>query len=314
MAVDILCVGVVVADAVGLTIDSFPEEGSLMVFDRVEMHLGGCPANTAVGLARLGIRAGVAAKVGKDGLGDFIRNTLRGNGVDVSGVKVDSRVATSFSFIMVPEGGNRRIYHTFGANGTFSPEDVDLRIFKGPKWIAFGCLSLMPKLFGKNLATLLKAAHKAGAKTAGDTAFNSKLKHWDAVFKGCLEHFDVFFPSEEEAVKVTGLTKPRDIVQNLRDRGVKVAGVKLGAQGCAVLCDDGYEEIPAYKVKCVDTLGAGDSFFAGFLAGLHRGRHPFDAARLGCAVAAHSVQAVGATTGIPKLPVVEAFMKRQKRG
>lgn len=105
MAVDILCVGVVVADAVGLTIDSFPEEGSLMVFDRVEMHLGGCPANTAVGLARLGIRAGVAAKVGKDGLGDFIRNTLSENGVDVSGVKVDSRVVT---FLLVHHGSQRR--------------------------------------------------------------------------------------------------------------------------------------------------------------------------------------------------------------
>lgn len=312
MAVDILCLGVVVADAVGVGIDEWPQEGSLLVFDRVEMHLGGCPANTSVALSRLGIKSGVAAKVGADGLGEFIRGVLASNGVDIRGLKVDRRVSTSFSFIMVPSSGNRRIYHTLGANGTFAPADVDVKALAGVKWAAFGCLSLLPKLFGPNLARLLKAAHKAGARTACDTAFNSKLLSWEPVFRDCWEHMDVFFPSEEEATRLTGLRAPREMCRCLRERGVKVAGVKLGERGCALECDDGYEKIPAYKVRCVDTLGAGDCFMAGLLAGLLRGRHPFEAARLGNAVAAHCVQAVGATTGVPSLAKVEAFMRTAK--
>jgi sugar/nucleoside kinase (ribokinase family) len=213
---------------------------------------------------------------------------------------------------MVPPSGNRRIYHTLGANGTFGPADVDPKLFQGIQWAAFGCLSLLPKLFGSNLAQLLKAAHRAGARTAGDTAFNSRLLTWEPVLRGCWEHLDVFFPSEEEAVKLTDRTAPREICQVFRDRGVKIAGVKLGERGCAVLCDDGFEQLPAYQVRCVDTLGAGDCFMAGFLAGMHQGRHPFDAARMGNAVAAFCVQAVGATTGVPDLAKVEAFMKKAK--
>ncbi|GMV79309.1 MAG: hypothetical protein AMXMBFR7_04930 [Planctomycetota bacterium] len=313
MAVDILCVGIVVVDAVGLYVDEWPREGSLLLFDRVEQHIGGCPANTALGLAKLGIRTGLVAKVADDGLGAFVKEQMRRHGVDVRGLKTEhGPTSTSYSFIMLPRSGDRRIYHTLGCNGTFAPKDVDTKLFKGPKWVAFEGLSLMPRLFGANLAKLLKAARKAGARTAGDTALNSKLEDWRPVFAGCWEHFDVFFPSEEEAHRITGPLKPREVCRWFRDRGVKIAGVKLGSRGCAVETDDGYEEVPAYKVKCVDTTGAGDAFMAGFLTGMLKGLHPVEAARLGSATSAHCVQAVGATTGIPKLNRVQAFQKRAK--
>lgn len=286
----------------------------MLMFDRVELHLGGCPANTAVALCRMGLRAGVAAKVGRDGLGEFIRGTLRADGVDISAVKVsrDPKDASSFSFIMVPASGNRRIYHTAGANATFGPADVPAKLFRGPKWVAFGCLALMPRLFGRNLARLLAAARRAGARTACDTAFNSRLRHWAPIFEGCWEHMDVFFPSEEEAQRITGLAAPREICRFFRDRGVKMAGVKLGERGCAVLDDEGYEEVPAFKVQCVDTLGAGDCFMAGLLAGLFHGGSFHEAARWGNATAAHCVQAVGATTGVPRLAGIRAFMKAHR--
>ncbi|MCZ7644463.1 MAG: carbohydrate kinase family protein [Planctomycetota bacterium] len=311
MSVDVLCVGIVVVDAVGAYVDEWPREGSMLLFDRVEQHIGGCPANTALGLARLGIRTGLVAKVADDGPGAFVKETMRRHGVDIRGFVTakDPRESTSFSFIMVPSSGDRRIYHTLGCNGTFAPADVATRLFKGPKWVAFEGLSLMPRLFGRNLAKLLKAARKAGARTAGDTALNSKLADWGPVFEGCWEHFDVFFPSEEEAHRITGPRKPREVCRWFRERGVKIAGVKLGAKGCALETDDGYVELPAYKVKCVDTLGAGDAFMAGFLAGMLKGLHPVEAARLGNATSAHCVQALGATTGIPRLEKVRRFMK-----
>ena len=314
MAIDILCVGNVVADAVGIGIDALPAEGRLTLFDRVELHIGGCPSNTAVALAKMGLRAGFVGKVGRDGLGDFVKGVLHAHGVDLRGLKTstDSRESTSFSFIIVPKSGDRRILHTLGCNATLSPRDVDVRLFRGPRWIAFQGLSLMPRLCGANLAKLLAAARKAGARTAADTALNNRLPSWEPVFAGCWEHLDVFFPSEEEARQIAGERTPRETCQSFRDRGVKIAGVKLGARGCAVLCDEGYEELPAFRVECVDTLGAGDSFMAGFLAGMLKGRSPFAAARLGNATSAHCIQAVGATTGIPKLAALEKFMRRAK--
>ena len=310
--VDILCVGNVVVDAIGFPIDQAPPEGSLMVFDQLEMKIGGCPANTSIDLAKLGLRSGLVAKISDDGLGAFVKTQLAREGVDTRGLLVSKKKGepTSFSFVMIPRTGNRRIMHAFGCNATFAASEIDTKLFKGPQWVTFEALTLVPKLLGKNLAKLLKAARNAGARTAGDTGMNTQLTNWPDAFKGCWEHFDVFFPSLEEAAMIVGSEDPRVICRYFYERGVSISGVKLGEHGCAVLTKDGYEEIPAYRVKCIDTLGAGDSFMAGLLAGLLKGKHPVEAARLGNAVAAHCVQAVGASSGIPKLAKVEAFMRK----
>ncbi|HLX64420.1 MAG TPA: carbohydrate kinase family protein [Planctomycetota bacterium] len=308
---EIICVGNIVVDAVGVYVDKIPDEGALALFDRVEMHLGGCAGNMALALGKLGLPVGIAAKVGADGLGDYCAKTLQDGSVDTRGLARSPSDSTSFSFIMVPRSGNRRILHTLAANATFGPKDIDTALFSGAKWISFNGLALIPGLEGENLASLLKAAHAAGARTAGDTAINDRFTKadWERMLGPCFAHFDILFPSEVEAILITGETQPRKICDALRARGVKIAGVKLGERGCAILSDDGYAELPAYNVQCVDTLGAGDSFMAGLIAGMLRGLAPRDAVRLGNAVSAHCVQAVGATTGIRKLDEILAFQR-----
>jgi sugar/nucleoside kinase (ribokinase family) len=311
-AMDVVCVGNIVVDAVGVNVERIPAEGSMTLFDKVEMHLGGCSNNAALALAKLGLKVALVAKVGQDGLGDLCDKVLTQNGVDVRGLKRSAADSTSFSFIMIPPSGNRRIFHTLAANATFGPRDIDYNHFTGAKWIFLGGIGVMPGLEGENLAQVLKAGRQAGARTAVDTATNDRFTRadWEKVFAPCYEHLDVFFPSEEEAHVITGLEDPRKICESFRARGVKIAGVKLGAKGSAVLSDDGFHLIPSYQVKCIDTLGAGDCFMAGFLSGLINGLKPKDAAQLGNAVSAHCVQAVGATTGIPKLTEVIAFQKK----
>lgn len=310
---DVICVGNIVVDAVGIYVDRIPEEGGLALFDRVEMHLGGCANNMAIALAKLGISAGLAAKVGADGLGDYCAKTHAESGVDIRGLVRSKSDSTSFSFIMVPRSGNRRILHTLAANSTFGPKDIDVSLFAGAKWVSFNGLALIPNLESENLAGLLKAAHAAGAQTAADTAINDRFarEDWERMLAPCYEHFDILFPSEAEAAAITGHSDPRKICEALRARGVKIAGVKLGERGSALLSDDGYIELSAYKVNCVDTLGAGDSFMAGLVAGMLRGLSPSEAARLGNAVSAHCVQAVGATTGIRPLAEVLAFQLKR---
>lgn len=309
---DIVCVGNVVVDAVGVYVDTIPAEGSLALFDRVEMHLGGCANNTALALAKMGIHVGLIAKVGADGLGDFCTRELARHGVDTSGVKRSARDSTSFSFIMVPKNGNRRILHTLAANATFGPKDIDASLFKGAKWVCFGGLAIIPNLEGRNLASVLKSIKKAGARAAADTAVNNRYgaKDWNRIFAPCYEYLDILFPSEEEAKAITGESDPERICATLRKRGVKIAGVKLGERGSAVMSDEGFFHVPVYNVKCVDTLGAGDSFMAGLMAGMLRGLSPVDAARLGNAVSAHCVQAVGATTGVKPLKKILEFQKK----
>ncbi|HYF50462.1 MAG TPA: PfkB family carbohydrate kinase, partial [Planctomycetota bacterium] len=73
---DVVCIGNVVVDAVGVNVQRIPDEGGLALFDKVEMHMGGCANNSALALAKLGVSVGVSAKVGADGLGDFAASTL----------------------------------------------------------------------------------------------------------------------------------------------------------------------------------------------------------------------------------------------
>jgi len=311
-SLDIVCIGNVVVDAVGIGVQRIPEEGALALFDKVEMHMGGCANNCALALAKLGVKVGLSAKVGADGLGEYSASILSKHGVDLRGLKRSATESTSFSFIMIPESGDRRILHTLGANATFSPADVEPGLFNGVKWVSVNGLALLPALEGEALAKVLRQAKAAGARTAADTAINDRFtaKEWEALLGPSYGLLDVLFPSEVEARALTGESEPRKIVEALKKRGVKIAGVKLGERGSAILTDEGYYEIPIYPVKCTDTLGAGDCFMAGFLAGMVRGMHPREAALLGNATSAHCVQAVGATTGIPKLDAVLDFQKK----
>lgn len=306
---DVLCVGILVADTFGTPIDTIPEKARLQLFDRMELHIGGCAANTGIALAKLGAWVGVIGKVGCDGFGEFVRRTLLSHQVNADGVVRDSKTSTAFTFIMVASDGERRFLHTFGANATFCADDIDLELVKKAKILHVAGTYLMPTLDGEQTARILKAAKDAGVTTCMDTAFNDRIEDWASIMEPCFPYLDIFIPSVEEAEKITGLTEPKEMVRYFRSKGCSIAGVKLGSGGCHILADDGEAHIPIYKVDAVDTSGAGDSWAAGFLTGLLKGWGTLTCAKFGNAVAAHCVQAVGCTAGVKSLDEILAFQK-----
>src|SRR3954447_19752038 len=98
---DIACLGVLVADLLARPVDGMPPKGRLGLVDRMELHVGGCAANTGIDLAKLGVSTAVLGKVGADGLGGFMVRTMEDAGVDVRGVVQDSSVGTSGSMVLV---------------------------------------------------------------------------------------------------------------------------------------------------------------------------------------------------------------------
>jgi sugar/nucleoside kinase (ribokinase family) len=114
-----------------------------------------------------------------------------------------------------------------------------------------------------------------------------------------LPHLDVFCPSRAEAVALTMQSDPDAMVDAIRrwmPRGV--VAVKLDAHGCLVDFAGRREMVPACRVIAIDSTGAGDTWFAGLIAGLTRGLDPFRAARIANRVAADCCTALGATTGV----------------
>src|SRR4051812_24066219 len=123
-ATEVLCAGIIVADHVSSPIAHLPAAGELVLADELILTIGGCAANVAVDLVKLGVSATVVGCVGDDVFGRVVADMLRERGVDVSGLRVRSGMATSQTLIVNVAGQDRRFIHTFGANAAFEPDDV----------------------------------------------------------------------------------------------------------------------------------------------------------------------------------------------
>ncbi len=295
---EVVCLGIFVADALGRPIDRFPEFGRLVLFDQLELHTGGCASNTAIGLAKLGVEVATIGRVGEDEFGDFILGHLEKCGINTTGMKRDKDASTSFTFVSIASDGERAFLHTLGANAHFSLEDVDMDRVKGAKILHIAGTFLMPKIDGEPTARLLKEAKAAGVITSLDTAYNDRLPDWLSVLAPSLPFMDYFLPSVEEARRVSGLREPEEVARFFLDRGVKVVGLKMGLDGAYVASKDEEVRVPIYQVETVDTTGAGDAFAAGFLQGVLEEWPLKECAKLGNAVAALVVGAIGTSAGL----------------
>jgi sugar/nucleoside kinase (ribokinase family) len=306
---DITCVGILVADLVGKPVDKYPERGKLVLIDQLELHSGGCAANTGVDLAKIGIDTSIIGKVGKDGLGDFMINALVKNGVSAEGIARDENTGTSGTMVMVHSDGERDFIHYLGANATFTENDINWDMIKGSKIMHIAGSFLMPSFDGMPTANALKKAQSMGIITTLDTAWDSKGQ-WMDVLKPCLEYIDYAVPSIEEARMVTGKHEPADVAKVLMDNGVKVVALKMGEDGCYIRSSDTEISIPRFTVNAIDALGAGDSFAAGFLTGILQGWDLEKTGRFANAVGACCVMELGATTGIKSMEETLALMEK----
>src|SRR5437588_5197104 len=164
-AVDVLCAGIIVADHVCAPISHLPAAGELVMADRMLLTIGGCAANAAVDLAKMGVRSAVVGRVGGDVFGRVVAEMLGQSGVDVSALRVTPGAETSQTLIVNVRGQDRRFIHTFGANAAFRPADIPLERVRGCRVLYLGGYLLMPDVRQEELVPVFAAARQAGAKT-----------------------------------------------------------------------------------------------------------------------------------------------------
>ncbi len=306
----VLCLGILVADLVARIVRKFPDKGKLVRVENMELHVGGCAANTGITLKKQGISTGIMGKVGDDGLGNFLIESLKKEGLDVRGIKKTSQVNTSSTMVMVDPDGERRFIHCVGANGDFSLSDVDWSIIKETQILHVAGSLLMPSLDGKPTAELLKEAKDMGKTTSLDTAWDA-TGQWLKLLEEALPYIDIFIPSVEEARMLSGKEKVEDIAHFFLNRGVKMVVLKMGKEGCYV--NDGKKSFssPTYPAEVIDTTGAGDAFVGGFLTGMVKGWDLEFTAKFANAVGTFCVQAVGATQGIKSLEETLKFLRER---
>jgi sugar/nucleoside kinase (ribokinase family) len=305
---EVICVGILVADLVGRPVDAFPERGKLALVPRMELHSGGCAANTAIALARLGIDTRVIGRVGRDGLGDFLVTELERHGVDARTVARDEHANTSATMVMVHSDAERSFIHSPGANAELSEADVNPAVWKEARLLHVAGSFLMPRFDGEPAAHILEAARKDGLLTCLDTAWDAQGR-WMTTLEPCLPFLDHFVPSIEEARQITGRKAPADVCAALLDAGVGTVALKMGERGCHVRNRVSEISLPALPVEAVDALGAGDAFAAGYITGVIHGWDLERTAQFANAVGATCVTALGATTGVRSLDETWRFLE-----
>src|SRR6516164_7567812 len=166
--IDVLSAGIVVADHVCTPISHLPAAGELVMADSMLLTIGGCAANAAVDLVKMGVKVAVVGRVGSDIFGRIVADLLKEHGVDVSSLQITDGLDTSQTLIVNVAGQDRRFIHTFGANGVFRAADIPLECVARCRVLYLGGYLVMDNVLQEELIPVFAAARRGGATTVLD--------------------------------------------------------------------------------------------------------------------------------------------------
>lgn len=292
---DILVAGEINPDLI-LTGDVKPE------FDQVEklvdsavLTVGSSSAIFACGAARLGLKVAFIGVCGDDVFGRFMLDEMQKRHVDVSNVIVREG-QTGLSVILV-SGADRAILTHTGLIAALKASDITDGLLCQARHLHvasyFLQTNLQPGLFG-----LFQRARQLGLTTSLDTNYDPSEK-WVGVNE-LLSVTNVFLPNKKEATSLVGMADIETAADRLGQR-VETLAVKLGAEGAIGVHASQKVKVASIPVKVVDTVGAGDSFNAGFLYGYLHQWGLTKSLRLACVCGALSTQKAGGTEAQPTL-------------
>jgi len=256
---------------------------------------GGSAANTMVGLARLGCKVGFIGKVANDREGKMQLDFFKAEGVDTSGIVEATKGKSGSVMGFVDRKGARALYINSGVNDFVEPREIKWEYVSQTKLLHLSSF-VGEKSFRaqkKLLSTL-----PDGVKISFDPGSLYAQKGF-AVIEPIIRNSQVFMPNALELEQLTGEEDYRKGADYMISMGVKVVAVKLGSKGCYVTDGEERLNVEPFKVKAVDTTGAGDAFDAGFLYGLIHSKSLYECGQLGNFVASRSVTVMGARTGLP---------------
>lgn len=295
---DVLCVGLMLVDLLVRPADAGIFSRDTTWADDMRLMTGGDALNEAIVLAKLGLRTGLVGRMGGDAFGRIALDTATSCGIDISGVRVLPDERTVVSIVLINEHGDRHFLSSSGNIHHFCFEDIDLDVVGKARIVNIGSLVSLKAFDGEGAVRLLQEAHARGAITSADVS-GTHRKIGQLAEE--LKNLDYFMPSYDEAMEIAGM-KDADACADAFLKYVREAVViKLGAKGCLVRSHRERFLLPGFQVRAIDTTGAGDSFVAGFLAGLSRGlslRACGLLANATGAIATTQLGATGAATGI----------------
>jgi 2-dehydro-3-deoxygluconokinase len=274
------------------------EPGPLRHSSSFRLTVAGAESNVAIGAARLGASVAYAGRVGDDEFGRLALSTLRGEGVEVSGVVTDDGAPTG---LMVKEHrlpglADVAYYRSGSAGSRLTPDDLPAALIREAEVLHVS--GITPALSAGAREAVFAAVSMA-SRVSLDVNYRSRLWPPDEarpVLADLVARADIVFAGEDEASLLTGSADPAALAR----LGPSEVVVKRGASGCVAQCEGHLLACDARRVRVVDAVGAGDAFAAGYLADRVAGRDPATALRTAVTTGAFAVTRHGDWEGLPR--------------
>jgi ribokinase len=305
--VEVVVLGDINVDVL-LSIPSFPEPGGEAFADRVSVQAGGSASNTAIALAKLGIRVRMIGRVGEDAWADVALRALTEAGVDVSAVQRDMETSTGLLFIPVTPDGERTMLTARGANVRTDPAAITPDVLDGARLLHVSGYALLEAPQRDAALRAIDLAGQQGIAISLDTGLQPALMATQQI-RRLLPRLSTCVLGPDEARALVEVDSPSEAVAELIAQGVEVVGLKLGAEGCLVADAERVERVPAFESAAVDTTGAGDAFSAGLIFGRLRGLGLPASATLANALGSLATRAWGAGSSLPGRVAVTRLLR-----
>jgi ribokinase len=289
-------VGEFFIDEIFTEFNALPKLGEECFARKFRREVGGGAAITACALAKLGVHVSVVGSVGKED-GQWLVDRLRSFDIDCFGLELDSTEPTGIT-VSASTREDRSFLTYYGANrklGRLLRGAETARILGSASHVHFACAP-----DSEADEALLLALRKRRRRISIDVQSHvSWLTRPESL--NILRQCDVFFPNEREGGWISSAAEPHEILQKLKDKGLRGVGLKLGGKGAALLWRRRQFLADPFPVKNIDTTGAGDCFNAGFIFAWLRGDSPQRCLEIANICGALSTRALGGIAGFPTL-------------
>ena len=307
---DLLTAGELNADLILTGLKQAPVLGLEILADGYKECMGSSTAICACAASSLGLRTAFFGKVGGDAYGDLAMKTLRRWGVDTGAVIRSPQMRTGVT-VSMSTPHDRALVTWYGDTiDSFDAEEIPLGTLPA-RHLHVGSYFLQRRLHA-GLPEAFRRAREMGMTTSLDAGWNER-GDWTESLGSVLPQTDYFFPNEKEAACIAGTDDMDEAARRIAAMGC-TAVIKLGAEGSLCCGKDGrILRCEGFRVRAVDTTGAGDSFNAGFLRAVLRGEPPERCLLWGNAAGAVCVQHEGGASRCPAPEEAEALI-RQREG
>lgn len=252
-----------------------------------EIATGGSAANTANGIANLGVSTTYIGMVGNDELGDFYEKDMKENNISTH-IFRSPDMATGLALALVSKDGERTFATHLGAAVTLSADNINETLLEGYDYLHIeGYLISNNELFNK----IIDCAKKCGVKISIDLASYNVVEENLEYLKTVCKGVEIIFANEDEARAFT--QKDAEAALDEIAEYANIAVVKIGAKGSLIKHNGQKMRIEETKRNKIDTTGAGDMYAGGFLAGLCKGEDLTKCGKLGSILAGNVIEIMG---------------------